>query len=65
VQGVIRIHVVEARNLVNRDISFIKKGRSDPYAMITVGNQTFKTKTIDNNLNPVWNEYYEVCVYKS
>lgn len=60
-QGVVRIKVIEARNLVNKDMSFlIKKGRSDPYAVVTIGNQVFQTKTIDDNLNPVWNEYYEV-----
>ena len=61
-QGVVRIFVVEARNLENKDISFIKKGKSDPYAIVTVGNQTFKTRTIDNDLNPKWNEFYEAVV---
>lgn len=36
------------------------KGKSDPYAVLTVGNQRFKTKTIKETLNPRWNEVYEV-----
>ncbi|CAJ0599487.1 unnamed protein product [Cylicocyclus nassatus] len=60
--GVIRLKIVEAKNLENRDISFIRKGKSDPYCEIQVGSQFLKTKTIDNDLNPVWNEYFEAVV---
>lgn len=30
--------------------------------LIAVGSQFFKTRTIDNDLNPVWNEYFEAVV---
>ncbi|CAP35095.2 Protein CBR-ESYT-2 [Caenorhabditis briggsae] len=60
--GVVRLKVIEAKNLENRDISFIKKGKSDPYAEIQVGSQFFKTRTIDDDLNPIWNEYFEAVV---
>uniref|UniRef100_A0A1I7XSM8 C2 domain-containing protein n=1 Tax=Heterorhabditis bacteriophora TaxID=37862 RepID=A0A1I7XSM8_HETBA len=60
--GVIRLKVIEAKNLENRDISFIRKGKSDPYCEIQVGSQFLKTRTIDNDLNPVWNEYFEAVV---
>ncbi|KAJ1372931.1 hypothetical protein KIN20_035243 [Parelaphostrongylus tenuis] len=60
--GVIRLKIIEAKNLENRDISFIRKGKSDPYCEIQVGSQFLKTRTIDNNLNPVWNEYFEAVV---
>jgi Ca2+-dependent lipid-binding protein len=60
--GVLRVVVVEARNLENRDISFIKKGKSDPYASLSVGAQNLKTATVDNNLNPVWKECFEAVV---
>merc|ERR1712126_91923 len=39
-----------AKNLVNKD----KLGKSDPYAVISFGSQTQRTKTINNNLNPTW-----------
>ncbi|KHJ77046.1 C2 domain protein, partial [Oesophagostomum dentatum] len=60
--GVIRLKIIEAKNLENRDISFIRKGKSDPYCEIQVGSQFLKTRTIDNDLNPVWNEYFEAVV---
>ncbi|KHN78918.1 Extended synaptotagmin-2 [Toxocara canis] len=60
--GVIRLKIIEAKNLENRDITFLKKGKSDPYVEIQVGSQFFKTRTIDNDLNPVWNEYFEAVV---
>ncbi|GMR42149.1 hypothetical protein PMAYCL1PPCAC_12344 [Pristionchus mayeri] len=60
--GLIRLRIIEARNLENRDISFIQKGKSDPYCEIQVGSQFFKTRTIDNDLNPVWNETFEAVV---
>lgn len=37
------------------------KGKSDPYAKICVGDVTFKSSVIKENLNPGWNELYEVC----
>ncbi|VIO90608.1 C2 domain containing protein [Brugia malayi] len=60
--GVLRLKIVEARNLENRDIKFTKSMASDPYCQIHVGSQFYRTKTIDNNLNPVWNEYFEFVV---
>lgn len=61
-QGVVRVHVLEARNLVAKDtyLRGLVKGKSDPYTIVRVGNQHFKTKTIDNCLDPKWNEVYEV-----
>lgn len=60
--GVVRIGVLEARDLENMDISFIKKGKSDPYAQVSVGAQHFQTAVIDNDLNPKWNEWFEAVV---
>jgi Ca2+-dependent lipid-binding protein len=31
-------------------------GLSDPYVIFRIGNQKCKSKTIQKNLNPVWNE---------
>lgn len=61
-QGVIRIKVVEAKNLENKDISIILKDKSDPYAELQIGSQIFKTKVINNNLDPKFNEYFEAVV---
>ncbi|KAK0419418.1 hypothetical protein QR680_014133 [Steinernema hermaphroditum] len=60
--GVIRLKIIEARNLENRDISFLHKGKSDPYCEIQVGSQIFRTRTINNDLNPIFNEHFEAVV---
>lgn len=59
-QGVLRIHVVEAKDLMKKDISVLGKGKSDPYAIISVGAQQFRTQTIDNTVNPKWDYWCEV-----
>ncbi|XP_076645887.1 extended synaptotagmin-like protein 2 isoform X2 [Halictus rubicundus] len=64
-EGVLRIHVVEAKHLMKKDISVLGKGKSDPYAIINVGAQEFRTKTIDNTVNPKWDYWCEFIVDKS
>ncbi|XP_078488776.1 extended synaptotagmin-2 isoform X8 [Ciona intestinalis] len=63
-QGVIRIHVIEARNLEEKDKKVLGfGGGSDPYVTVQVGHrQKFKTAIINHNLNPVWNEVFDVVV---
>lgn len=40
------------------------KGKSDPYVRINIGGAVFKSHVIKENLNPTWNEMYEVrCVF--
>ncbi|OAD54555.1 Extended synaptotagmin-2 [Eufriesea mexicana] len=63
--GVLRIHVVEAKHLMKKDIGVLGKGKSDPYAIINVGAQEFRTKTIDNTVNPKWDFWCEFIVEKS
>ncbi|XP_060677164.1 extended synaptotagmin-1 isoform X2 [Hemiscyllium ocellatum] len=63
-EGVIRIHLLEAENLIAKD-NFMKgmvKGKSDPYVKVRAGAQSFRSKTIKENLNPKWHEMYEVIV---
>lgn len=55
-----RIHVVEAKDLMKKDIGMLGKGKSDPYGIITVGAQQFRTQTIDNTVNPKWDYWCEV-----
>ncbi|KAJ7365620.1 Extended synaptotagmin-3 [Desmophyllum pertusum] len=61
-EGVLRVKVVEARDLTAKDFGLLKKGKSDPYAVIRIGAQSFRTKVIENNLNPEWNETFEAFV---
>uniref|UniRef100_A0AAX7VL93 Extended synaptotagmin-like protein 1a n=1 Tax=Astatotilapia calliptera TaxID=8154 RepID=A0AAX7VL93_ASTCA len=64
-QGVLRIHLMEAQNLIAKDnfMGGMMKGKSDPYVKIRVGGITFRSHTIKENLNPVWNELYEMCAF--
>ncbi|XP_053499234.1 extended synaptotagmin-1 [Ictalurus furcatus] len=65
-RGIVRIHLVEAENLAAKD-NFMKgviAGKSDPYAVLRVGTQTFTSRHVDNNLNPQWREMYEVIVHE-
>ncbi|KAL0895630.1 hypothetical protein ABMA27_011718 [Loxostege sticticalis] len=64
-EGVLRIHLVQAQNLMKKDVSMLGKGKSDPYAIITVGAQQWKTKHIDNDVNPRWNYWCEARVMQS
>ncbi|XP_028302323.1 extended synaptotagmin-1 isoform X2 [Gouania willdenowi] len=63
-EGLLRIHLLEAQNLIAKDnlMGGMVKGKSDPYAKISVGGVTFKSLVIKENLNPTWNEMYEVVV---
>ncbi|KAM9855995.1 extended synaptotagmin-1 [Aulostomus maculatus] len=63
-EGVLRIRLVEAQNLIAKDnfMGGMVKGKSDPYVKIRVAGITFRSHTIKENLNPVWNELYEVIL---
>nr|XP_033793079.1 extended synaptotagmin-1 isoform X2 [Geotrypetes seraphini] len=65
-RGIIRIHLKEAKDLVSLDtyVKGILKGKSDPYAIVRVGTQVLTSKVIDEDLNPKWNEMYEVIVHE-
>ncbi|KAL4333353.1 hypothetical protein GQ457_07G019450 [Hibiscus cannabinus] len=49
--GLIKVNVVKGTNLAVRDIL-----TSDPYVILSLGQQSVKTRVIKNSLNPVWNE---------
>ncbi|KAJ8450159.1 hypothetical protein Cgig2_033353 [Carnegiea gigantea] len=56
-QGKLTVTVVKANNLKNME--FI--GKSDPYVALHIRPLfKVKTKTVDDNLNPVWNETFEL-----
>uniref|UniRef100_A0AAY4DAZ7 Extended synaptotagmin-like protein 1a n=1 Tax=Denticeps clupeoides TaxID=299321 RepID=A0AAY4DAZ7_9TELE len=65
-RGIVRIHLLEAENLAAKDnyIKGVLAGKSDPYAVVRVGTQTFTSRHVDNNLNPQWREMYEVIVHE-
>uniref|UniRef100_A0A672G9Z2 Extended synaptotagmin-like protein 1b n=1 Tax=Salarias fasciatus TaxID=181472 RepID=A0A672G9Z2_SALFA len=63
-EGLLRIVLLEAQNLVAKDnlMGGMVKGKSDPYVKINVGGVSFKSHVIKENLNPTWNEMYEVVL---
>ncbi|CAK8563474.1 unnamed protein product [Lathyrus sativus] len=59
--GILEVKLVQAKDLTNKDII----GKSDPYAVLYIRplrNRTKKSKTINNDLNPIWNEHFEFIV---
>ena len=43
-----------AEKLEKKDIGVLGMGKSDPYAVLSVGARTLKTHHIKNTINPVW-----------
>nr|XP_032605374.2 extended synaptotagmin-3 isoform X2 [Taeniopygia guttata] len=64
-RGVIRVHLLEAENLVQKD-NFLGaiRGKSDPYALLRVGTVQYRSKTVSRDLNPIWNETFEFVVHE-
>ncbi|KAH1107754.1 hypothetical protein J1N35_011522 [Gossypium stocksii] len=59
--GMLEVKLIQARDLTNKDII----GKSDPYAVLFVRplpDRTKKSKIINNDLNPIWNEHYEFII---
>ncbi|CAL0330470.1 unnamed protein product [Lupinus luteus] len=59
--GILEVKLVQAKGLTNKDII----GKSDPYAVLFVRpirDRTETSKTINNDLNPIWNEHFEFIV---
>lgn len=56
-QGQLTIMIVKANNLKNMEMI----GKSDPYVTAFIRPlEKFKTKVVDNNLNPVWNHVLQL-----
>ncbi|KAE9600880.1 hypothetical protein Lal_00011299 [Lupinus albus] len=56
-QGRLTVTIVKANDLKNMEMI----GKSDPYVVVYIRPLfKFKTKVIDNNLNPVWNETFDL-----
>lgn len=60
----VRLIVIKATNLENKAMMGILDGVSDPYVKVTLieggkKKKPQKTKTIDNDLNPVWQQKFE------
>jgi len=54
----IEIIIVEAQNLVNKDMF----SKSDPYVILQIFDKTIKTTVIQDDLNPKWNARYTILM---
>ncbi|XP_010750262.3 extended synaptotagmin-2 isoform X2 [Larimichthys crocea] len=64
-KGILRIHFIEAQDLLGKDkfLGGLIKGKSDPYGVIQIGNQLFQSKVVHETVHPKWNEVYEALIY--
>ncbi|XP_023238377.1 extended synaptotagmin-2-like [Centruroides sculpturatus] len=60
--GILRIEALGAKELVRADVGVLGMGKSDPYAIILVGAQEFRTSVIKNTITPKWNYICEAIV---
>ncbi|CAN6250380.1 unnamed protein product [Urochloa humidicola] len=59
--GTLEVKLVQARDLTNKDLI----GKSDPFAIVYIRplpDKMKRSKTINNDLNPIWNEHFEFIV---
>ncbi|RZC84033.1 hypothetical protein C5167_046819 [Papaver somniferum] len=59
--GTSKVKLVQAKDLANKDII----GKSDPCVVVHIrplADKMKKSKTINNQLNPIWNEHFEFIV---
>ncbi|MQM08038.1 hypothetical protein Taro_040885, partial [Colocasia esculenta] len=59
--GTLEVKLIQARGLTNKDII----GKSDPYADLYIRplrDRIKRSKTINNELNPIWNEHFDFIV---
>lgn len=61
-KGVLRIYMLGANDLKKADFGVLKKAKSDPYAVIRIGAQKFRTKVEANTVAPNWNEAFEAII---
>lgn len=55
--GLLKLTIVRANDLKNMEMI----GKSDPYAVVHIRPLfKVKTKVVDNNLNPVWNQTFDL-----
>ncbi|KAL6844059.1 hypothetical protein ACP4OV_025732 [Aristida adscensionis] len=59
--GTLEVKLVQAKDLTNKDLI----GKSDPFAIVYIRplpDKMKRSKTINNDLNPIWNEHFEFIV---
>ncbi|CAE8742665.1 unnamed protein product [Polarella glacialis] len=64
--GILRVLVRSATNLRAADMNLLGPKTSDPYVIIEVGQQKWRTSVVSKTLNPVWEHgnVYDFLVYE-
>lgn len=57
--SVVNIVLIEARNLPGKD----SNGLADPYVRFKLGNEKYRSKTVYKNLNPEYNEQFDLHTF--
>mmetsp|Transcript_16758 Transcript_16758/g.49278 ORF Transcript_16758/g.49278 Transcript_16758/m.49278 type:complete len:1109 (+) Transcript_16758:133-3459(+) len=61
--AIVTVHVKQARNLLAKDKRFGRQASSDPFCYVEIQRKRKRTKTIEKDLNPVWNEKFKFRVH--
>ena len=62
-EGILRVTLVEAKNLMKMDFGFFgNPGKSDPYVHLSVGAKKFKSQIVKKTVDPVYGETWEAVV---
>ncbi|KAK2493634.1 hypothetical protein MC885_009418 [Smutsia gigantea] len=63
-ENVLRIHVLEAQDLIAKDrfLGGLVRGKSDPYVKLKLAGRSFRSHVVREDLSPRWNEVFEVIV---
>ncbi len=57
--GVLMVTMIGAQKLRKADTF----GKSDPFTVLTLTEQTFRTKVVPKTLDPTWNETFEILIH--
>ncbi|KAL1513440.1 hypothetical protein ABEB36_002851 [Hypothenemus hampei] len=61
-KGVLRVHLVQGRQLFQKDLTLSGQHTCDPYAVLTIGDQEFKTTVKDHTDRPLWDYWCEFII---
>jgi len=62
-EGILRVHVLEAKDLVAKDTQVFQANTSDPYVVVTACGKKQKTAVVSSSVNPRWNESFDFIVH--
>jgi len=58
----LHIHLKSAHDLLAKDHHFLSKNTSDPYVVIKQGHLAVKSEIVKKELNPVWNQKFDMGI---